>query len=134
MNKKFILSVVALFVVSMIAGIVVHGTLLASDYQALGPVMRTPEDAQGYFGWMIAAHVAMSVGLAGLYQCGHVAGKPWLGQGVRFGLWVSLVLSVAVYLIYFAVQPLPGMLVLKQIVLNSAALILMGITVAAVNK
>ncbi|HEY5550975.1 MAG TPA: hypothetical protein VIK52_03745 [Opitutaceae bacterium] len=60
--------------------------------------------------------------------------KPWLGQGVRFGLWVSLVLSVGVCLIYFAVQTMPGMLVVKQIILNSTALVVMGITVAAVNK
>ena len=53
---------------------------------------------------------------------------------MRFGLWVSLVLSVGVCLIYFAVQTMPGMLVVKQIILNSTALVVMGITVAAVNK
>ena len=134
MNKKFILSVVALFVVSMLLGVLVHGFLLAGDYQALGPVMRAPEDAQGYFGWMIAAHIAMSIGLTGIYRRGHEAGKPWLGQGVRFGLWMALVMTVGVYLIYYAVQPMPGMLVLKQIVFDAIAVVILGITLAAVNK
>jgi cation transporter-like permease len=134
MNKKFILSVFALFVVSMIAGIVIHGTLLGADYQALGPVMRPPEDAQGYFGWMLAAHLIMAVGLTGIYRRGHEAGKPWLGQGVRFGMWMALVVTVAIYLIYYAVQPMPGMLVAKQIIFGSIAMVVMGTTFAAVNR
>ncbi len=134
MNKKFILSIVALFVVSMILGFVIHGMLLGSDYTALGSMMRSEEDQMAHFGWMLFAHVVMSVGLTGIYRRGIDANRPWLGQGVRFGLWLALVMTVPIYLIYYAVQPLPFALVAKQICFDTVGLVLLGITVAAVNK
>jgi hypothetical protein len=41
---------------------------------------------------------------------------------------------VPIYLIYYAVQPLPFALVLKQICFDTVGVVLLGITVAAVNK
>ena len=134
MNIKFILSVIAVFIVAILLGFVVHGFLLADDYKALGPLMRSPEEQSALFMWMIAAHVIMAVGITGLYRKGHEPGKPWLAQGVRFGLWLALAAPVASYLIYYTVQPMPGMLVLKQIVLDTISAVIIGITAAAVNR
>jgi hypothetical protein len=41
---------------------------------------------------------------------------------------------VPVYLIYYAVQPTPGMLVVKQIVFDSTLIVILGIIVAFLNK
>lgn len=134
MNKKFILSTVALFIVSMLLGFVVHGVLFGKDYLALGSLMRSQEDQMVYFKWMLLAHVFMAVGITGIYRRGIDATKPWLGQGVRFGLWVAVAVTVPMYLIYYAIQPMPFDLVLKQIVFDTIGVVIMGITAAAVNK
>ena len=134
MNRRFMISVVVLFIATMIAGFVVHGLLLAADYEKLVPGMfRTPADSERHFGYMIAAHVILAVGLTWMYRAGRTS-RPWLGQGVRFGLAVATVASVPTYLVYFAVQPMPSDLVAKQIVLDVIAMVLIGIVAAAVNR
>ena len=135
MNKTFVISVVALFVVSMLLGMVVHGMLLGSDYQKLTEVglFRTESDSQAHFAYMIAAHVILAIGITWIYRQGRSA-QPWLGQGMRFGIALALVTCVPTYLIYYAVQPMPSDLVAKQIALDAIATIIFGHTAAAVNR
>ena len=71
MNKRFALSAAAIFVVSMLLGMVVHGTLLSADYIKLTPnVFRTGEDGAQHFGYMIVAHVIMAIGFTWIYRQG----------------------------------------------------------------
>ena len=134
MNKQFVLSVVVVFVVTMLLGMVVHGMLLHDDYQGLaGKVYRTPAEAQGYFPYMIGAHVTMAIAVTWIYRQGRSA-APWLGQGIRFGIALALLMSVSIYLIYFAVQPLPSDMVAKQVSLDSIANVVVGIVTAFMNR
>jgi hypothetical protein len=55
-------------------------------------------------------------------------------QGLRFGLAIALVSTVPYFLIYYAVQPTPGTLVLKQIVFDGAGMLLTGVAAAALNR
>jgi hypothetical protein len=134
MNKQFVLSVVVVFVVTMLLGMVVHGMLLHDDYQALaGTVYRTPAQAQDHFAYMIAAHVSMAVAITWIYRQGRSA-APWLGQGIRFGIALALLMSVSTYLIYFAVQPLPSDMVAKQVFLDGIANVIVGVATAFMNR
>jgi len=135
MNKTFVVSVVALFVVSMLLGMVVHGMLLGSDYQRLTEVglFRKESDAQAHFAYMLLAHVFLAVGITWIYRHGRDP-RPWMGQGVRFGIALALVTSIPTYLIYFAVQPMPSDLVAKQVAFDLVAMVILGLTAAAVNR
>lgn len=134
MNKNFILSVVAVFVAAMILGFIVHGFLLHDAYLKLVPnVFRGEQDAQGYFGYMLLAHVIMAIGITWIYRHGR-ENKPWLAQGARFGLGLAAVVTIPTYLIYYAVQPLPSDLVAQQIVFDTIAMVILGIVTAAVNR
>jgi hypothetical protein len=82
---------------------------------------------------MLAAHVLAAIGLTWIYRAGRNS-RPWLGQGVRFGLAVAVLTTIPTYLIYFAVQPMPSDLVAKQIVFDCIAMVLMGILTAALNR
>jgi hypothetical protein len=131
--KRFGISVIALFVASMLLGMVVHGMLLHADYLKLTGLFRSEQDAQAYFGWMLLAHVFFAIGFTWIYRGGRTT-RPWLGQGVRFGLALALLTIVPTYLIYYAVQPIPGDLVAKQLVLDLIATVILGIVAAAVNR
>ena len=134
MNKRFLISVVVLFIVSMVLGMVVHGMLLGADYQKLTPnLFRGEQESQAHFGAMLLAHIFMAVGFTWVYRAGR-KDRPWLGQGVRFGIAVAVLATIPGYLIYYAVQPMPLDLVLKQIVFDTIAMIVMGIAAAAVNR
>ena len=133
MNMNFAISAAVMAVMSLMLGFVVHGWLLLPDYKALGALFR-PEDQQtGFLGFMIAAHVLIGIGFTWIYRMGREA-KPFLGQGVRFGLAVAVLSIIPTYLIYYAVQPMPGNVVAKQIVFDTMAMVVMGIVCAWINQ
>ncbi len=129
MNKKFIISTLILFVVWMVGGIVVHGVLLQADYAKLPSLYRTETDSQQYLPFMFLAHLLLAGALVWIYTRGMEA-KPWLNQGLRFGFVVALLTIVPTYMIYFAVQPMPGMLAVKQIIFDGVWMLLLGVVVA----
>ena len=133
MNARFWISVVAVFVVSMLLGMVVHGMILGPDYAKLPSLFRATADQQAHFPYMLAAHIVMAIGFTWIYRQGR-DDRPWLGQGLRFGLAVALLATIPTYLIYFAVQPMPSDLVAKQIALDVIAMVILGIVAAAVNR
>ena|SRR5688572_18344838 len=132
MNKTFFMSVVALFVMSMILGFVVHGTLLHADYVKVQHLYRGPNET-AYLPYMLAAHLAIAVGMTWIYRQGRDA-RPWIGQGIRFGLAIWVVATIPMFLINYAVQPLPSDLVAKQIVLDGLSMVIMGMLAAVVNR
>ena len=129
MSKRFVIAWVVMFVAWMVEGFVVHGALLAGDYRALPQLFRAETDAQGYFGWMILAHIVLAGAYVWIYERGLAPDRPWLGQGVRFGIAVALLTVVPTYLIYYAVQPMPGAMVVRQIVFDGIGMVVLGILV-----
>jgi hypothetical protein len=128
-NKKFIIAWIVLFVAWFMGSFVVHGLLLHSDYMLLTNLFRPESDAQKYFPLMILANAILAGAFVWIYARG-VEAKPWLAQGVRFGVAVALLTIVPTYLIYFVVQPMPGGVVVKQIISDGVLLVILGIIVA----
>jgi hypothetical protein len=114
---KLVIAWIVIFVVWFAGSYVVHGVLLHDDYSKLSNLFRTEADAQAFFPVMILAHVMLSGALVWIYARGAEA-KPWLGQGIRFGVAIILLTVVPTYLIYYVVQPMPGATVAKQIVFD----------------
>ena len=129
MNKKFFIAWVVVFIVWMVGSFIVHGTLLKADYAKLPNLFRPETDAQNYLPFMLLAHVIMSGALVWIYARGAEA-KPWLPQGLRFGVVIALLTIVPTYMIYYAVQPMPGMHVVKQIVFDGVLMLVLGAVVA----
>jgi uncharacterized membrane protein YraQ (UPF0718 family) len=133
MNKKLLIAWGVIFVVWMVGSFLIHGAILMADYSKLMTIMRPEAEAQKYLPIMILAHVIMAFSFVMIFS-ELPAAKPWLQRGVRYGVAVALLTAVPTYLIYYAVQPLPGMLVIKQIVLGSIHVIILGLVVAFLYK
>ncbi len=99
------------------------------DYLAIPSIMRTPEDSQPYFPLMLLAHVFIALTFVAIYQRGVEYHKPWAGQGLRFGLLVAFLTVVPTYMIYYVVQPMPPLLVAKQIGFDLVRTALLGLLV-----
>jgi hypothetical protein len=128
-NRKFIIAWIVLFVAWFLGDFVIHGVLLHADYVALTNLYRSDGDAQGYFPIMMLAHAIMAGAFVWIYARG-VESKPWVAQGVRFGVATALLTVVPMYLIYYAVQPVPVSLVERQIVFASILSVLLALIVA----
>jgi len=134
MNKQFLISVIVMFIASMAFDFTVHVVLLKNDYAAAPALNRTETDAKRHFPAMIVAHVLIALGITAIYRRGREVGKPWLGQGVRFGIWFAIAACIPGFLIYYAVQPIGLMVAIKQICFAGIATVLLGIVAAGLNK
>jgi hypothetical protein len=129
MNKRFLLAWLVVFVAWFLGSFVVHGVLLHADYASLANLFRREEEANKFFPLMILAHVIMSGAFVWIYARG-VESRPWLGQGIRYGLAIVLLTTVPLYLIYYVVQPMPGATVTKQIIFDAVLVLILGAIVA----
>jgi Protein of unknown function (DUF1761) len=132
--KQFLISVVVMFILSLGLGFVVHGVLLKDDYAKLTGLMRDEAGQQQHFPAMLAAHVVLALGVTALYRRGRQMGEGWLTAGVCFGALLVVVACIPTYLIYYAVEPMPGALVVKQIAFDAVATLVLGVAVAALNR
>ena len=133
MNKNFLVTWVVVFVLWMVGSFIVHGTLLHNDYAALASLFRPEADAQQHLPFMIAAHVVLAGAFTWIYLRGHEA-RPWLSQGLRYGLAVALLTVIPSYTVYYVVQPMPGATVVKQIVFDTILLLILGVAAAFMNR
>ena len=134
MNTKFIVSSLVMAVASLMEGFLVHGFALHNDYARLSNLYRPESQAQGYFGYMLLAHLFIGIGITWIYRRGHEAGKGVLSQGARFGAALAVVSTIPTFLIYFAVMPVPSDLVAQQIVFDSIGVVVLGVIAAWLNK
>jgi hypothetical protein len=134
MPARFWLSGFVMAIVSLLLGFLVHGVVLMSDYTKLSQIYRAAGEAQTFFGYMLLAHLLIGFGMTWIYRQGVTPGRGVVGQGLRFGLGVAVMMTIPMYLVYYAVQPLPGALVVKQIVLDTVTTVVMGVIVAGLNR
>ena len=133
MTMKFLGTWAVVFVLWMAGAYVVHGMLLQHDYAALSSMFRSEADAQRHFPLMVLAHVVLAGAFSWIYIRGHEA-RPWLPQGLRFGFAVALLTVIPTYIIYYVVQPMPGVTVAKQMVFDTIVLLVLGATAAFMNR
>jgi hypothetical protein len=129
--KKAIPTIIVVFIVANIFGFLIHAILLKPDYMPLAAHYRAMGEEKMLF--ISLAYLSFAIGSVWVYAKG-VEAKSWLGQGIRFGIAMWLVLAVPSFLIAYAVQPVPGMLVVKQILFEGVDKILLGIITAALYR
>jgi hypothetical protein len=133
MSKNFIIGWIVVFVAWMLGSFVIHGGLLQADYAQLSTLFRPEAEAEQYFPWMVLAHIMLAGSFVWIYSRG-VEAAPWVGQGIRYGIAVALLAVVPMYLIYYAVQPMPFAVVVKQIIFDSVLVVILGLIVAFVYR
>ena len=125
--KRLVLTIIVIFIVANFLGFFTHAIWLRPDYMLVANLYR-PEGQEKML-WIILAYLSFAIGSVWLYAHG-VEDKPWLGQGVRFGIAMWLVLAVPSFFIAYAVQPVPWILMAKQVICEGVDKILLGIITA----
>jgi hypothetical protein len=129
--KKLVLTIIVVFVVANLTGFFIHAIWMRADYMQVANLYR-PE-GQEKMVFICLAYLSFAIGSVLVYARG-VENKPWLGQGVRFGILMWLVLAVPSFFIAYAVQPIPTILMAKQVVYEGLDKILLGIITAALYR
>jgi hypothetical protein len=133
MTRQFLVSLVVTFVLLMALGFFVHGFLLNEDYAELSELFRPHKDYQDHFQYMILAQLMTAFALVWIYRKGR-ENKQFLAQGIRYGFAVAVLTVIPKFLIYYSIQPIPGDLVLKQILFDTIGMIVIGIVIARLGN
>lgn len=102
MNRSFLVSWVVVFFVWMALSFAVHSAWLGDSYAAMTNIFRPEEEQMALCHFMLLAHVLMAGAFVWIYQRGQ-EDKPWLQQGIRFGIAVALLAPIPTYMIYYTV-------------------------------
>lgn len=135
MNTRFVLSVVVVVVMLIFFGYMVHGLMLSGDYHAdpVSRLYRSDAEQLNYLPFLFPAHICAAVALVWLYQRARRPGS-WVAEGLRFGLAIAALMIVHKFVAYYTVQPIPGLITLKQILFDSIAVVAISLVVARLYR
>jgi hypothetical protein len=134
-TKRFTAICAVGFLVTQIFGIAIHGFILRSDYLPFYGTLLRSMDAEGQWQMMLlpVAHLAFTIAFVWTYTHLDLTG-PWFARGLRWGLIGYLMGQVPLWLLWYAEQPWPGSLVVKQLGLELIASLVLGLVVARMTK
>ncbi len=133
-TKKIALAVVVTYIIMWVSGFLIHGLWLAPTYKALQNqgVSFRPQEAFAHKIWLIwAGDLLYTILFVWIYTRG-VENKPWVGQGTRYGILMTLFTVVPPAINEYVVYPLPYTLAIKWMIGGLVALIVMGLATAGI--
>ena len=84
-----------------------HGMLLKNIYHQTASVWRPEADMKKIMWYMWLGYLVFSPVFVCIYSKGYEEGKDRIGQGLRYGFWMGILLSVMSSLISYVVLPIP---------------------------
>jgi hypothetical protein len=134
-TKRFVGTCAAAFVVSQILAIAVHGFILRNDYLPYYGTLLRPIEGDGAWQMILlpVAHLSFVIALVWMYSRLAIDGS-WVKQGLTIGALGFFIGQMPLWLLWYAEQPWPGSLVIKQLPLELVSALLIGIVVAGVAR
>jgi hypothetical protein len=134
-TARAVATTLAAFLVAQILAIAIHGFILAGDYAPFyGTLLR---DQTGDPVWQAlllpVSHLCLISGLVWIYSRLLLAGS-YAVRGLKLGVMAWLVGQAPLYLLWYAEQPWPDSLVVKQLGLGLLASLAIGLTIAFVSR
>jgi hypothetical protein len=131
---RIVLTTFVAFVVSQVLAATVHGFLLAADYGPYyGSLLRRMDGASWQAVFLPVAHLAFISALVWVYTRAGLEGSTAV-QGLKLGFLGWVMGQVPLWLLWYAEQPWPGALMVKQLGLELLSSLIIGMTIAAVGR
>lgn len=129
MGKKYWIAAAVAFVAVFILDWVIHGLILAADYEAMGAVR--PEGQMIWWG-LILGEIFFALAFTWIYAKGYERDKVPLGQGFRYGLAIGVLHAASPAFINYGVAPITMGATLKWTILGLVEFAIIGILVATI--
>jgi hypothetical protein len=131
--KKLLTAIVVAYVVLMATNYLVHSVWLMPDYNAIPASHRDIEGIMHRFWAMAIGQLFFAALFVYVYTRG-AQRKPWLAQGVRYGILMTLLAVIPMSLSQYDTYIVPYMLAIKWIIAGGIQLIILGVIVAGICK
>ena len=130
-TKRLIITMLTTFVAVWATDFLIHGVLIRPDYAASLELWRPESDMGKYFPWMLSGQLLAAVAIVMLYAKGFANGC--LKTACIFGL-ITGGASQSLSLIFYAVMPIPGMIITKWVFFGLIQGVTLGVVAWAVYK
>ena len=133
-TARAVSTVAVAFLASQILAVIVHGFILSADYEPFeGTLLRAAGGDQTPWQMLFlpVAHLSFVSALVWIHAHLRIDGSV-LTRGLTLGLIGWLIGQVPLWLIWYAQQPWPGALVVKQLGLELIATVVIGVVIASV--
>ena len=132
-RTRIALTTFVAFFVSQVMAVLIHGFVLAADYEPFdGTLLRSGADAWQFI-FLPVAHLAFICGLVWVYTHAQLTGSR-ARQGLTLGVVGWITGQVPVWLLWYAEQPWPGSLVVKQLGLELVSSLLIAFTIVFIAR
>ena len=128
--KRYIAASLAVYVIYLALGFLIHGVILAPTYQSIKGVWRPDLTSKMWIEWMDGFLISFL--FTYIFTKGY-EGKGIM-EGVRFGLIVGLLISIPVAYGTYMIIPIPYYLALEWFLYGTAQAMVLGVVAAAVYK
>lgn len=132
-RARIVKTIVVGFLVSQVLAAVVHGFLLAGDYEPFEGTLLRAVQGQSTPPWQMlflpVAHLSFISAMVWMYARLQIGGSPMV-RGLTLGVFGWLVGQVPLWLLWYAEQPWPGGLVVKQLGLELLSSLIIGLAIA----
>ncbi len=131
-GKRFLISVIAVFITFSLYGFLTWGFLLGEMmFAELGNVWRASEDASALMYWLFIAYILMAYVMVWIWKYGNE--DKGIGEGVRYGLMAGILFGSAHFIAY-AVQPITLKGALMAFGIDAVMFIVAGVVLSVVYK
>jgi len=129
--KRFILVFIAAYVFLFVWGWLFNGLLLKDVYAETPNLWRSQTEMASLFHWIIIGQALIVFSFVMLYASGFAGGG--IIAGIRLGLLLEIA-AIGMRLGFYAVQPIPGKLILYGSIGGLVEMIIVGAMVGAIYK
>jgi hypothetical protein len=113
---------------------VLHGVMLKPSYAELpAGMMRSEADFGAHFHWLALGHLLLALGATWVYAYG-AENKPWMAQGIRYGLALWTIAVLYPNFVMFAVQPWSRGIMVKGTLADLVVMLVAGLCIAGVYR
>jgi hypothetical protein len=133
-TKRWVQASSAAFLVLFVLEGIVHQVLLKGLYQQTASLWRPEADIQRLLWLFWGGYLVFAIAFVWIYAKGYEEKKGGLGQGIRFGLVMGILLSVMQNLGWYVVLPIPGILAWYWFLAGMAESLAMGICVGLIYR
>ena len=134
MNKKLWIGFIVIFIAMAVLNMIIHGFILSSTYQTdeVSKIMR-PESEMNSMMWIYyVVYIIQAFFFTFIFSKGY-EGKGII-EGVRYGLYMGLLMATPMAYASYAMYPMPYSLALQWFIYGIIQYIILGVIIALVYK
>ena len=129
--KRFVFAFIAAYVFLFLWGWLLNGVFLKDVYAQTPNLWRSQSEMMSLFHWIIIGQALVVFSLVTIYATGFASGG--VIAGIRLGVLLEIA-AIGMRLGFYAVQPIPGNLILYGSIGGLVEMVIVGAMVGAIYK